>query len=58
MATYEITWGNPQTLIETLPTDPWDNPYLYRIEGERSFSIISKGADGQEGTDQDLTFEE
>ena len=32
-----------------IPLDPWDNPYLYKIEGSRNFSIMSYGADGVPG---------
>ncbi len=33
------------------PKDPWGNPYIYRSPGEnnRSYEIISLGADGKEG---------
>lgn len=34
---------------DNIPLDPWDNPYLYKIEGSRNFSIMSYGADGVPG---------
>ena len=34
---------------DSIPLDPWDNPYLYKLEGSRNFSIISYGADGVPG---------
>jgi general secretion pathway protein G len=36
--------------------DPWDNPYIYVAEGEvnpGSFDLISLGADGMEGGEDD-----
>jgi len=35
----------------TVPKDPWGNPYIYRSPGEenRDYEIISLGADGKEG---------
>jgi general secretion pathway protein G len=37
--------------IKRLPQDPWGNPYQYVAPGRdgRSFDIISLGADGREG---------
>lgn len=36
--------------ISKLPNDPWGNPYVYIVPGERTpFEIMSLGADGQEG---------
>jgi general secretion pathway protein G len=36
--------------------DPWGNPYLIRVPGEVNydFDIFSLGADGQEGTEDDI----
>jgi len=39
---------NPEGYLKKLPTDPWGSPYLYEKSGS-SYSIISLGADGQEG---------
>ena len=35
----------------SLPTDPWGNPYQYRIPGERggAYDLFSYGADGEPG---------
>lgn len=51
-------WKGPY-LDETVPMDPWGNPYQYRVPGEdgRPFSIVSLGADGKpggEGNDADI----
>lgn len=32
-----------------IPTDPWGNPYVYTLEGSRDFKIVSYGADGVPG---------
>jgi general secretion pathway protein G len=36
--------------------DPWNNPYVIRVPGDVNydFDIISWGADGEEGGDQDI----
>lgn len=34
-----------------VPSDPWGNPYVYKIEGSRDFEVISYGADGTPGGD-------
>ena len=39
---------NPEGYLKKLPTDPWGSPYLYEKTGS-SYSLISVGADGQEG---------
>ena len=41
---------NPEGYLKKLPTDPWGLPYLYEKVGS-SYSLISLGADGQEGGD-------
>jgi len=35
-----------------LPTDPWGNPYIYLASGGK-YEIISLGADGEEGGEDD-----
>ena len=39
---------NPEGYLKKLPTDPWGSPYLYEKAGS-SYSLISLGADGEEG---------
>jgi hypothetical protein len=34
-------------------TDPWGNPW-YLIEGRSSYTVGSRGADGQQGTEDDI----
>src|ERR1700682_5572335 len=44
------TWNGPYLKGSVVPTDPWDQPYLYRSPGEHgAYDVISYGSDGQEG---------
>lgn len=44
-------WQGPY-LENSIPTDPWGQPYIYRFPGERGeFDLFSYGADGQLGGD-------
>ncbi len=46
----EETWG-PKYLKDSQIIDPWDNPYIYVLEGvinTGSYDLISLGADGAE----------
>jgi general secretion pathway protein G len=48
-------WHGPY--MENPPlNDPWDHPYIYRFPGTHgtSFDLLSIGADGQEGTGDDI----
>ncbi len=41
---------HPEGYLDALPTDPWGNPYVYRMPGQTgAFDLISLGADGQPG---------
>ncbi len=43
-------WNGPYLKGGNVPSDPWNNPYLYRAPGEHSpYEIVSYGSDGQEG---------
>ena len=49
-------WNGPY-LEKALSTDPWGNDYIYICPGEvnvDSFDLISIGADGEEGGDDDI----
>ena len=46
-------WGGPYSKKE-IPRDPWDREYVYESDGV-SFTITSYGADGQEGSEDDVT---
>lgn len=51
------SWNGPY-LRRGLPLDPWNNDYVYEGDG-RSFTLISFGADGQqggEGDDSDISL--
>lgn len=50
----ELTQGN-SPLTKEVPLDPWGNDYIYRKNSNRDFVIISPGADGIEGTEDDVT---
>ena len=44
--------------LEKAPKDPWKRDYHYRDSGSRGpagFDVWSVGADGQDGTDDDIT---
>ena len=45
----QLSWDN---------TDPWGNPYIYSIDQENNtWTIVSTGPDGQEGTDDDFSLD-
>ena len=50
-------WRGPY-VKKGLPKDPWGNPYSYKKPGTQnttSYDLFSTGADGQEGTSDDVT---
>lgn len=51
----EGKWNGPYLKVSDL-VDLWNNPYIYRAEGEfnvGSFDLVSLGADGAEGGEGD-----
>ncbi|HVX78697.1 MAG TPA: type II secretion system major pseudopilin GspG [Bradyrhizobium sp.] len=43
-------WNGPYLKGGSVPTDPWNHPYVYRSPGEHGpYDIVSYGSDGQEG---------
>ncbi len=49
-ALVEKTPKFPDGLLSKVPTDPWNNAYVYNCPGRNSaYEIICYGADGQEG---------
>ena len=43
-------WNGPYLKGGNVPTDPWNNAYVYRSPGDRGpYDILSYGSDGQEG---------
>ncbi len=49
--TDRASWNGPY-LRRGVPTDPWDNDYVYESNG-REFTLISYGADGASGGEDD-----
>jgi general secretion pathway protein G len=50
-------WHGPYFDPPKLPVDPWGNPYVYYFPGKHntsSYDLLSVGADGKEGTDDDV----
>lgn len=48
-------------IMSQLPKDPWDNDYGYKYPGSKNatdFEIISKGPDGIEGNDDDISSQD
>lgn len=46
-----------KAIMERPPKDPWGNDYIYMSPGQKNqkkFDVISKGPDGQEGTEDDV----
>jgi general secretion pathway protein G len=49
------SWDGPY-LRRGLPMDPWGRPYVYKSPGDHGpFDLFSVGADGIEGTADDIT---
>jgi general secretion pathway protein G len=48
-------WKGPY--MESLPKDAWGRDFLYVSDGEH-FKVISVGADGEEGTKDDVTIDD
>jgi general secretion pathway protein G len=45
-------WNGPYLKNREALTDPWGNPYVYRLPGEHGeYDLSSMGADGKEGGD-------
>lgn len=49
----DLTTG-PSPLTKQVPKDPWGNPYIYKKTSNREFEIFSVGADGIEGSEDDV----
>jgi general secretion pathway protein G len=48
-------WHGPY--LDSLPQDPWQNPYVYTYPGRHnanSYDLMSVGPDGKAGTDDDI----
>jgi len=58
--TGSFRWRGPYLDAKEVPSDPWDNPYIYRSPGSEGadYDIICYGKDGAEGGtgfDADIT---
>jgi general secretion pathway protein G len=50
-------WREPYLRRSQIPKDPWGNEYVYKQPGqynEYSYDLYSKGADGQQGGEDDI----
>lgn len=50
-------WNGPYLHIDTIPLDPWKQPYRYLCPGvhnTRTYDIVSAGPDGEFGTADDI----
>jgi general secretion pathway protein G len=49
-------WSGPY--IESIPNDPWGNPYIYEYPGKNNpngYDLMSMGPDGRAGSEDDIT---
>jgi general secretion pathway protein G len=45
-----LPWNGPYLKGGLVPSDPWGNPYVYRMPGQHgTYDLISYGSDGNEG---------
>jgi general secretion pathway protein G len=54
-----LTEVDPKTgeaYMEKIPADPWGNPYDLKLLGGKKYKITCYGEDGQEGTEDDITW--
>jgi general secretion pathway protein G len=50
-------WKGPYLVSRSIPKDPWGNDYIYRYPSQtdpKYFDLLTMGADGQEGTADDI----
>lgn len=48
-------------LADRVPTDPWGQEYIYRFPGSKvatEFELVTKGKDGQLGSDDDISSQD
>lgn len=54
----EDMWRGPYLDSDVVPTDQWNEDFLYKAPGDnnrRGFDLYSKGPDRQENTEDDIT---
>jgi len=52
----DLVWppsGEPMLSANFIPLDPWGNPYAYWQTGSGEYAILSLGADGEQGGNDD-----
>lgn len=55
----ELTEPNPRTgepCLESIPDDPWGNPYRYELVGLKAYRIRSGGPNGMTGDEDDVVW--
>ncbi len=48
---------HPSYMSVLVREDGWGNPLVYQASGDANFRLLSRGADGREGTTDDIVFE-
>jgi general secretion pathway protein G len=48
--------NSDESYVKKIPKDPFGNEYVYKVDG-KELELMSKGADGQDGTEDDITLE-
>ncbi len=48
---------HPSYISVLVREDGWGNPLVYQASGDANFRLLSRGADGREGTTDDIVFE-
>ncbi|MBI1746726.1 MAG: type II secretion system protein GspG [Acidobacteria bacterium] len=58
-STYEVLIDqlSPQYLPEVIRIDPWSRPFKYHYLSPSAYRLLSVGADGKEGTDDDISIQ-
>ena len=51
-------WNGPYVQQATVPSDPWGNPYDYKVDQSGRYAIVSFGEDGQPGGGDDVAVGE
>ena len=47
------TWNGPYIKGSVVPKDPWGNEYIYTVEDDKKYQILSYGADGEPGGEKE-----
>jgi general secretion pathway protein G len=52
----ETSGRNPHPYIDSVPDDPWGNPYDYRTLDRKTYQIRSNGEDALPDTEDDILY--